>query len=226
MKKIVLRILRLFLGCLVGAIGTVMTFNANLGLGPWDVLSHGISKIGDVSRGKAHIAIGSMLLVSNGVLGERLGWGTIVSMVLTGIFMDFFMESNLIPIFSGFYLRILMLLIGLFIIGIGTYLYIGVGLGAGPRDGLMVALTRKTHKSVCLIRGIIEITAMAIGYFLGGFVGIGTIITALTIGCFVQLAFKLFKFDVKKVKSRFIDDDIRALKRKIDAIRSSRKKGF
>lgn len=225
MKKIVLCILRLVLGCLVSAIGTVMTFNSNLGLGPWDVLSHGISKIGNVSRGKAHIAIGAMLLVSNGVLGERLGWGTIVSMVLTGIFMDFFMESNLIPIFNGFYLSLLMLLIGLFIIGIGTYLYIGVGLGAGPRDGLMVALTRKTHKSVCLIRGIIEVTAMAIGYFLGGFVGIGTIITALSIGCFVQFAFKLFKFDVKKIKPRFIDDDIRALKRKIDARRKAKRQG-
>lgn len=221
MKKVVMCVLRLVLGCLVGAIGTVMTFNANLGLGPWDVLSHGISKIGNVSRGKAHIAIGAMLLISNGVLGEKLGWGTLGSMVFTGIFIDFFMQSNLIPVFNGLFLKILMLLVGLFVIGVSTYLYIGVGLGAGPRDGLMVALTKKTHKSVCLIRGIIEVTAMTIGYFLGGFVGIGTIITALSIGCFVQFAFKLFKFDVKKVKPRFIDDDIRVLKRKIDMKRKA-----
>lgn len=224
MKKIVLRTLRLLLGYLVSSIGVVIIINTNLGLCPWDVLDHGIAKVGNISRGKSHIAVGAMLLVANGVLGERLGWGTVGGMVFVGIFMDFLMGNNLIPIFQSIFLRFLMLFIGLFIIGIGTYLYIGVGLGAGPRDGIMVALTRKTHKSVCVVRGVIEVTVLVIGYFLGGFVGIGTIITAFATGCFIQLAFKMFKFDVKNVKPRFIDDDIRALKRKFDARRRKKRK--
>lgn len=216
MKKKVLRGSRLLLGYLVSAIGVVIIINANLGLCPWDVLDHGISKIGHVSRGKSHIAIGAMLLVANGVLGERLGWGTIGSIVFVGMFMDFIIESNLIPIFQSTILRYVSLFVGLFIIAIGTYLYIGVGLGAGPRDGLMVALTRKTRKSVCVIRGFIEVTVLAIGYFLGGFAGIGTVITAFSTGCFMQFVFKMFHFDIKEVKPRFIDDDIRALKRKLN----------
>jgi uncharacterized membrane protein YczE len=86
-------------------------------------------------------------------------------------------------------------------------------LGAGPRDGLMVALTKRTGKSVRLVRNTIETVVVIIGYFLGGTVGVGTLVIALTIGVFVQLAFQLFKFDVKKVEHRFIDEDIKLLKK-------------
>ncbi|WP_278523516.1 YczE/YyaS/YitT family protein [Clostridium cochlearium] len=119
-------------------------------------------------------------------------------------FMDVIMFNNIIPSFQGIYLRIIMMMIGLFIIGIATYLYLSVGWGAGPRDGLMVALSKKIKKPVGLIRSSIELMALILGYILGGSVGIGTFITVLCIGPIVQIVFKIFKFDVNKVEHKFI----------------------
>ncbi len=134
-------------------------------------------------------------------------------MLFIGVFVDILMLNHIIPEFENLVLRALMMFSGMFVIGVATYLYISVGLGAGPRDGLMVALTKRTGKSVRLVRNTIETVVVIIGYFLGGSVGVGTLVMALTIGVFVQLAFQLFKFDVKKVEHRFIDEDIKLLKK-------------
>jgi uncharacterized membrane protein YczE len=104
------------------------------------------------------------------------------------------------------------MLSGMFTIGIASYFYISAELGSGPRDGLMVALTKRTTKSVRFLRNCIELGALAIGYLLGGSIGIGTLIMALSAGYFVQFAFKLFGFNLKETKHRFIDEDIRYLK--------------
>jgi len=97
-------------------------------------------------------------------------------------------------------------------LGIGCYLYISTGLGCGPRDALMVALTKKTNFSVRFIRSTIEITVLVIGYFLGGYVGAGTVITAVFTGSFIQYVFKMFDFDVKLVTHRNIKDEVILLK--------------
>ena len=122
------------------------------------------------------------------------------------------MINNLIPVFSNIFAQVLMLILGMFVIGIGSYFYIGAGLGSGPRDGLMVALTKRTKKSVHFIRNSIELSALTIGYILGGTVGVGTLIMVIGLGYFVQFAFKLFKFDVNKVNHKFIYDYIRVIK--------------
>jgi len=212
MKYVFLRIARLFLGLFLYAVGIVMTINANLGLAPWDVFHQGLAKIFHVTMGQASIAVGIIIIVLNTFLAERLGWGTIGNMLFVGLFMDFLMFNNLIPTFQAFIPSLGMMLLGMFVIGMASYFYMGVGLGAGPRDGLMVALTKKTGKSVGLVRNAIEVSVLILGYILGGFVGIGTPIMAFTVGYFVQLAFKLFKFDVGAVRHRFIDDDIRYLR--------------
>ncbi|MGO0862672.1 hypothetical protein ACTPEN_23900, partial [Clostridioides difficile] len=85
-------------------------------------------------------------------------------------------------------------------------------LGSGPRDGLMVALQKKTGKSLNLIRGTIEVGALIVGFFLGGKVGIGTIISAFGLGYLTQILFNLFKLDCSKIKHRFIIDDIKFIK--------------
>jgi uncharacterized membrane protein YczE len=162
--------------------------------------------------GQASISMGVIIVVMNYFVGEKLGWGTLCNMLFIGIFMDFLMFNNLIPIYENTILQVVMMLGGMFVIGLASYFYIGAGLGSGPRDGLMVMLTKKTGKSVRFIRNCIEITVLIAGYFLGGFVGVGTIIIALSIGYFVQLAFKLFKFNVKTVTHRYIEDDIRLIK--------------
>ena len=215
MNKILLRILRLFGGLFTYAVGIVFTINANLGMSPWDVFHKGLSNTIHITMGEASILVGFALIVFDTVFGERLGWGTLCNMFFIGFFMDFLMLNHYIPITHSYLIGVLMMLFGMLIIGIASYLYIGAGLGSGPRDGLMVALTKKTGKSVRLIRTIIEASALIIGYALGGYIGVGTFIMAITTGYFVQFAFKIFNFDVKAVRHRFIDEDIKILKEKL-----------
>lgn len=215
MKTVIYRILRLFTGLIFYAVGIVMTIHANLGLAPWDVFHQGLSKVINISMGQASIGIGLILIIINSLFGERLGWGTICNMFFIGFFMDILMFNHLIPIFDNWILRLIMLLFGMFLIGIASIFYIGASLGAGPRDGLMIALTKKTGKSVRFIRNSIELSVLGVGYLLGGFIGIGTLITALAIGYIIQFTFRLFHFDVGKIQHRFIDDDIRFFRRMI-----------
>ena len=208
-----LTIIKLFAGLFLYAAGIVMTINANIGLAPWDVFHQGLSKTFGITIGQASIGIGIIIVIINSLFREKVGWGSLGNMLFIGVFVDLLMLNHIIPEFENLVLRVLMMFSGMFVIGVATYLYISVGLGAGPRDGLMVALTKRTGKSVRLVRNTIETVVVIIGYFLGGTVGVGTLVIALTIGVFVQLAFQLFKFDVKKVEHRFIDEDIKLLKK-------------
>ncbi|MDF2532655.1 MAG: hypothetical protein K0Q65_2236, partial [Clostridia bacterium] len=148
LKNGMLRGSRLFVGLFLYAVGIVMTINANLGLGPWDVFHQGLSKTIGITMGQASISMGIIIVVMNYFVGEKLGWGTLSNMLFIGIFMDILMLNNLIPIYENIILQIFMMLGGMFVIGLASYFYIGAGLGSGPRDGLMVLLTKKTGKSV------------------------------------------------------------------------------
>ncbi len=212
MKEIIKRVIRLFLGLFLFAVGIVLTINANLGLAPWDVFHQGITRVSPITMGEASIAVGFILVILNAILGERLGWGTLCNMLFIGLFLDLLMLNHLIPMFKGLLPCIIMMFLGMFVIGVATYFYIGAGLGSGPRDGLMIALTKKTNKSVRFIRNSIELSVLIIGYILGGFVGVGTLIMALTIGYIIQFVFKLFKFEVSAIQHRFIGADVKTFK--------------
>lgn len=215
MKQILQRVIRLFIGLFLYAVGIVLTINANLGLAPWDVFHQGITHLTGITMGQASIAVGIILVILNAVLGERLGWGTLCNMLFIGLFMDLLMFNHLIPIVKGIVPGVIMMFIGMTVIGVASYFYIGAGLGSGPRDGLMIALTKMTNKSVRFIRNSIELCALVIGYILGGFVGLGTLIMALTLGYIIQFSFKILKFDLNSIKHRFIDEDVTILKRKL-----------
>lgn len=204
MSQMVQKLIRLFIGLFLYAIGIVMTINANLGLSPWDVFHQGITYLTGITMGQATIAVGIIIVMINAVLGERLGWGTLFNMFFIGFFMDLIMLNHLIPILNDVFSGVMMMFLGMFIIGIASYFYIGAGLGSGPRDGLMIALTKKTHKSVRFIRNSIEISALMIGYLLGGYVGLGTLIMSVALGYTIQFVFKLFKFNINSVEHRFI----------------------
>ena len=213
MKETGLRLLRLFVGLFLYAFGIALTINANLGLAPWEVLHQGITKTKGITIGQPNIGLGAMLVIINSIMKENLGWGTLSNMLFIGVFLDLLLLNHLVPVFESLVARAVMMVLGMFVIGVATFLYIGVGLGAGPRDGLMVALTKRTGRSVRLVRNAIETGAVITGYFMGGSVGIGTLAMSLTMGVFVQLAFQLFKFDVNKVEHRFIGKDIKLLRK-------------
>ena len=212
MNKMTVRYFRLFLGLFLCAIGIVMTINANLGYAPWDVFHQGIGNIIGIKIGTANILTGIVIVGVEVMMGQRPGVGTLCNMSLIGVFMNIIMTNNLLPILDNVIARIIMIFIGMIIMGIGSYLYIGSGFGAGPRDGFMILLLKKTNKSVRFIRNSIEITALIVGYFLGGPVGIGTIIMSFGLGPSVQLVFNMFNFDAKEVKHRQLGDEFKSLK--------------
>jgi len=190
MKKTIKGFIRLFVGYFVCAIGMVMTINANLGVAPWDVLHQGIGNVTGLTIGKESIALGFIIIIIDIFFGQKIGWGTIFNMIFIGVFVDFIMNNKLIPKFDNFILSLIMMLLGMLILGYGCFIYIGAGYGAGPRDGLMVVLTKKTNKSVRFVKNSIEILAVITGYFLGGSVGIGTAIMSILGGYFFNLHLK------------------------------------
>ena len=143
---------KLIIGFIIASIGVVMTINSNLGLSPWDVLHQGLSKITPLSIGGACIVVGLTVVLFSMFLGVNLGIGTILNTILMGVFIDWISYLNIIPLCSNFFTGTIMMILGMFLLGIGTYLYMSCGLGCGPRDGLMVALTKITKKPVKMIR--------------------------------------------------------------------------
>jgi uncharacterized membrane protein YczE len=211
MKQFLIRLLRLIFGLFLFALGIVVTMNAHIGYAPWDVFHVGLAKMVGLSIGTVSIITGVVIVIITLLLGEKLGLGTILNMVLIGIFLDILLEFHIVPIASNLVFGIIMNVVGLFIIAFASYFYIGSDFGAGPRDSLMVALTRKTGLPIGICRGTIELIAVFIGWRLGGMLGIGTIISAFVIGFCVQITFKLLKFDVTKVKHETLDQTFKLL---------------
>ena len=189
------RLVLLVFGLFVFALGIVLTLRSGMGLGPWDVLHDGLSLRLPISFGQAGILVGAALLLLNVALGERPGIGTVANAVMIGLFIDALLYLGIVPDLAGKGLlaRLAMDLIGVGTIGVGSALYIKAGLGAGPRDGLMLVLSRRTRQRVGLVRTGIELTALLAGWLLGGTAGVGTAIFALGIGPAVEAAFRLFR---------------------------------
>lgn len=200
MTGYILRFLKLNFGLFLYGLGIIVTMRANIGYAPWEVLHSGISQTLGVSIGLVNTAVGAIIVVIVFLLGEKIGLGTIFNMFMIGLFLDLILFLDFIPLFNNFWIGTIVHIIGLFIISLGTYFYIASAFGAGPRDSLMVAVTRKTRLPVGLCRGIVEVSVVLIGWFLGGMVGLGTIISALSIGLCVQITFKLLKFDPTQVE--------------------------
>jgi len=202
-------------GYFLYALGIVMTINAKQGLDPWGVFHQGLSSQLNITFGTVVQIVGAVIVLLDFILGEKIGWGTIGNVIFIGMFIDLISKNNLVPVFENTYLGYLMIFIGMFSISLAAYFYISAQLGAGARDGLMIALTKRTKKPVGLVRGLIEVTALTIGYFLGGPVGWGTLIMSLMIGFFFQITFRMFKFDVNKIEHRYIDQDFAFILQKL-----------
>ncbi len=188
-------------------LGIVMTLNANQGLAPWDVFHQGLSNQLGISMGTASQITGAAVLIMDMLFNERVGWGTIGNVIFIGFFIDLFMLNHLVPIFENTLASYALMASGMCVIALATYLYLSAQLGAGPRDGLMIALTKRIPFPVGLVRNIIEITILAVGYFLGGSVGFGTLFIAVGMGRLIQIAFSIFKFNVRQVRHRYVDED-------------------
>lgn len=163
--------------------GIALMVQANMGLGPWDVLHQGGSNHLGLPIGTVNIGVGFLVLMAWLPFRERPGIGTVANVILIGVVAD--ITLMVLPEPTEMSVRLAFLVVGVFLFGPGSGLYIGAGLGPGPRDGLMTALAKR-GMSIRMVRTLIELTALAIGIALGGTVGIGTILIALTIGPNVQ----------------------------------------
>jgi uncharacterized membrane protein YczE len=196
----------MIIGLILYAFGIVLMINANIGYAPWEVFHVGLAKTTGWSIGFSSIIAGIILVLMVWILGEKPGFGTIASMILTGVFIDIFFFINVIPVANNLIIGIVMIIAGLFIIALGSYFYIKSAFGVGPRDNLMVVLARRTKLPVGLCRGIVELLVTIIGWVLGGMVGIGTIVAVIGIGFCIQIIFKIFKFDVTAVEHETFRD--------------------
>ena len=209
------KFIRLIFGLYIYALGLVLCIYANIGLAPWDAFAIGISKVAGISYGNVSILIGITIVIALFfLLKEKIGFGTILNAILIGFFSDLIIDSKIIPYMQNFFTGVLMLVTGQVLACIASYLYIGVGLGAGPRDSLMIGLGKKfSNIPIGIVRGSIEATVLFIGWILGAKVGLGTVIYVFSIGFLLQTTFKLLKFDVKSVVHESVFDKINILKK-------------
>lgn len=192
---IMVRLPILFGGFFILAIGIVANLYASLGTSPWGVFHVGLTNIAPLTLGQATQIVGLVIVISSWLLGFSPGFGTFANMVTIGFFIDIIISWKIIPIQSQLSWQIPQLLLSIIILGAGVFLYLKAQLGAGPRDGLMVALTARFNRPVSHIRVPMDIIVSILGYFLGGPLGMGTIITALTLGYCMQFFFRIGGFD-------------------------------
>lgn len=178
------RVPRLVAGLVLCGLGIAFMVAADLGLAPWSVLDQGISDRMGIPIGTVSIMVGAVVLLAWLPLRERPGLGTILNVLLIGLTIDAALVVLDTP--ESLAARLAYLAIGALLWGPGSGLYIGAGLGPGPRDGLMTGLAARGVGSIRLVRTGIELTALAVGWLLGGSVGLGTVVFAVTIGPNVQ----------------------------------------
>lgn len=190
--SVAVRVASLLLGLFLFALGIVFLLQSELGLSPWDVLNQGVSERTSLSFGTANVVIALLVLVLAWALGARIGPGTLANAVLIGLLVDGLLRLNAIDKLSETQLgiRVALMVSGIVVIGIGSAFYIGAGLGAGPRDSLMLVAARRGGARIGVVRAVIEVFVTAIGFALGGTVGIGTLAFAFGIGPVVEVAFK------------------------------------
>ncbi|MFE4577482.1 YitT family protein [Streptomyces chartreusis] len=167
-----------------------MLVEAGLGLEPWNVLHQGLAELTGLTIGVLSIIVGAAVLLLWIPLRQRPGLGTVSNVFVVGVAMDGALA--LLPEAHSLAVRIPLLVGGILLNGAATGLYIAARFGPGPRDGLMTGLHRRTGRSIRLMRTAVEIAVVVTGFALGGTVGIGTLLYALSIGPLAQLFLRVF----------------------------------
>jgi uncharacterized membrane protein YczE len=189
-----LRAPSLFLGLVLIAVAIVSLLESGLGLAPWDVFHLGVAEHSPLTIGTASVVVGLVVLFVSWGLGQPPGFGTVANAIVIGVVVDALLSVGWIAELSerGLPPRAGLLAAGVALFGLGTACYIGAGLGAGPRDSLMLVLSRRTGVRIAIVRASIEITVLVTGWALGGTAGLGTLAVAFLLGPSVEGSFWLF----------------------------------
>ena len=179
------RLPQLYLGLVLYGLSMAMMLRSDLGLAPWDVLHEGLTRWLPWSYGTVTIAVGAVVLLMWIPLRQRPGLGTVSNVLVIGLSVDLGLALLSTP--ASLLAKVLLLVFGVLGNGLAGAVYIGSQFGAGPRDGLMTGLARRTGASLRLVRTGIEVTVLGLGFLLGGTVGLGTVLYAVGIGPLIQL---------------------------------------
>jgi uncharacterized membrane protein YczE len=185
----------LCLGLIIFGFGEGLLIVSGIGASPWNVLHQGVAVSLGLSVGTIAFLVSFLVLLLWYFLEQKIGIGTIINFIIIAIMIDvtiYYLDKP-----NEFFFQLVMVLAGILIVGFGTAMYLIANLGAGPRDGLMTGLQKKTNASIALVRTSIETIVVLIGWLLGGIVGVGTLLYALGIGTAVALSLYLFSGDQK-----------------------------
>lgn len=183
------RFLILFFGVFLMGLGGASTVQSELGNPPWTVLAQGLAIQLSIPLGWAFFLVSCLVLLVWIPLRVTPGFGTITNAVVFAASLEF--GVSIIPQQDNFFVSLLMVLIGIFLVGFGTAIYITCGLGQGPRDGWMIGFVKRTGIRLWQIRFAMEAFALSLGFLLGGKVGLGTVLVMLLIGQTVAISFTL-----------------------------------
>ncbi|WP_327715834.1 hypothetical protein OG381_10370 [Streptomyces sp. NBC_00490] len=184
------RLIQLYAGLALYGASSALLVEAGLGLEPWNVLHQGLAELTGLTIGVVSIFVGAAVLLLWIPLRQRPGLGTVSNVFVVGIAMDGTLAA--MPEARTLAVRIPLLLAGILLNGAATGLYIAARFGPGPRDGLMTGLHQRTGRSIRLMRTAVEIAVVATGFALGGTIGIGTVLYAVSIGPLAQLFLRMF----------------------------------
>ncbi|GAB6180132.1 membrane protein [Desulfotomaculum defluvii] len=195
MKKLIFHLLQLswlMLGLFNFGLAITFLVEARLGVSPWDVLHLGLTNYLPFTFGQVMIGAGIICVIVSYPLGVKPRLATILNMIFIGVFTDIIMAAGWVPHQETYLMRCLYLLAGIIGCGLGTGIYITANMGTGPRDSLMMGIYKVTGWRISVVRTILEISVVIIGFFLGGPVGAGTLAFCLTIGWTTEVFLNFF----------------------------------
>jgi uncharacterized membrane protein YczE len=184
------RLVQLYGGLALYGASSALLIRSGLGLEPWNVLHEGLSERTGLSIGVVLTLVGAAVLLLWIPLRQRPGLGTVSNVLVIGAAMD--ATLAVIPDAHGLAVRVALMVTGIVLNGAATGLYIAARFGPGPRDGLMTGLNRRTGWSIRLVRTVVEITVVVTGFALGGTIGVGTLLYAVSIGPLAQVFLRVF----------------------------------
>ncbi|MGY1581860.1 membrane protein YczE [Streptomyces sp. MN13] len=188
--QLIRRLVQLYLGLALYGASSALLVESGLGLEPWNVLHQGLAELTGLTIGVVSIVVGAAVLLLWIPLRQRPGLGTVSNVFVVGIAMDGALavvpEADTLPV------RVPLMLAGILLNGVATGLYIAARFGPGPRDGLMTGLHRRTGRSIRLMRTAVEVAVVVTGFALGGTIGVGTLLYAVSIGPLAQLFLRVF----------------------------------
>ncbi|MFF8995385.1 YitT family protein [Streptomyces sp. NPDC014983] len=194
--------LQLYVGLTLYGVSSALLVASGLGLEPWGVLHQGLARRTGLSIGEVAIIVGAAVLLLWIPLRLRPGLGTVSNVFLIGLSLD--ATLALLPSAHSLLARVPLMFAGILLNGLATGLYIAARFGPGPRDGLMTGLHQRTGRSIRLMRTVIEVTVVATGFALGGTIGVGTVLYALSIGPLAQFFLRVFALPSASGGSRIV----------------------